>query len=92
MATTSKPARLEARLSKKHQEVIQHAAALRGQSVTDFVIAASLAEAERAIASSSLIKLTVAEQKRLAGALLNPSPPNRALRRAFESHRELLDD
>jgi uncharacterized protein (DUF1778 family) len=92
MAASSKSARLEARLSKKHQEVIQHAAALRGQSITDFVIAASLAEAERAIASSGLIKLTVAEQKRFAEALLNPKPPNRAMRRAFESHRDLLDD
>jgi uncharacterized protein (DUF1778 family) len=65
---------------------------LRGPSITDFVIAASLAEAERAIASSGLIKLTVAEQKRFAEALLNPKPPNRAMRRAFESHRDLLDD
>lgn len=92
MAASSKSARLEARLSQKHQEVIQHAAALRGQSITDFVIAASLAEAERAIASSGVIKLTVAEQKKLTEALLNAKPPNRALRRAFESHRELIED
>ena len=33
----SRTARLEARLTVQNHSVIQHAAALRGQSVTDFV-------------------------------------------------------
>ncbi|HVJ84235.1 MAG TPA: DUF1778 domain-containing protein [Caulifigura sp.] len=89
MADSSKSARLELRLPQKHQEVIRRAATLRGQSIADFVIAASLAEAER---GAKVITLTVAEQQKLMDALLNPKPPNRALRRAMESHRTLIKD
>jgi len=86
-----KPARLEARLTQKHQAIIQHAAALRGQSVTDFVVAASLDAAEKAIAQSELITLSLADQKRFAKALLGSKPPTKAMKRAFASHRQLVE-
>lgn len=87
----SKSARLEARLTQKHQAIIQHAAALRGQSVTDFVVAASLDAAEKTIARSELIELSVADQQRFARALLDPKSPTKGMKRAFDSHRQLIE-
>jgi uncharacterized protein (DUF1778 family) len=88
---TAKSARLEARLSAKHQLLIQHAAALRGQSVTDFVVAASLAEAQKTIAANDLLELSVADQKRFAEALLNMKAPTRGLKKAAQAHRQLVE-
>jgi uncharacterized protein (DUF1778 family) len=86
-----KTARLEARLEARHQQLFQHAAALRGQSVTDFVVAASLSEAGKAIAEHSVIALTVAEQQRFVNAVSRRTPPNAALKRAAAGHRQLIE-
>lgn len=86
-----KSARLEARLSASHQSQIQQAAALRGQSVTDFVVAASLAEAQRIIAQNEIVALSVADQQAFADALLKPKPPNQGLKKAAERHGRLIE-
>ncbi|MFO1093206.1 MAG: DUF1778 domain-containing protein [Planctomycetaceae bacterium] len=88
---TSKSARLEARLSQRHQTLIQHAAALRGQSVTDFVVAASLAEAQKIIAENEIIEVSVADQQRFAEAILKPKAPSAALTKAAHAHRRLIE-
>ena len=86
-----KSARLEARLAPQHQQLIQHAAALRGQSVTEFVVAASLSEAGKAIAEHEVIALTVEEQQRFVDALSRRSKPNAALKRAAARHRAMIE-
>lgn len=88
---TSKSARLEARLSPEHQALIQHAAALRGLSVTDFVVTASLAEAQKIVAANDVIALSIADQRRFAEALLNPKAITPALRQAAADHQRLVE-
>lgn len=41
-------------------------------------------------ASSDVIRLTLADQTRFVEALLDPTPANPALVRAFEYHRRLI--
>lgn len=87
----TKSARLEARLSTRHLSLIHHAAALRGQSVTDFVVAASLAEAQKIIAENGILEVAVADQRRFADALLKPKAPTRGMKKAAQAHRQLVE-
>lgn len=87
----NKNARLEARLTSQNHSVIQHAAALRGQSVTDFVVAASLAEAQRTITESEVISLLVDDQVRFVDALLRPRTPTSELKNARKVHQNLIE-
>ena len=87
----SRTARLEARLTVQNHSVIQHAAALRGQSVTDFVVAATLAEAQRTITEHEVISLLVEEQNRFVDALLKPQSPTRGLKKAAKAHQMLIE-
>ncbi len=88
---SSKSARLEARLSEQHQTLIQRAAALCGQSVTDFVVAASLAEARKTIAENEVLELSAADQRRFAEALLKPKQPTKGMKKAAAAHRQLIE-
>jgi uncharacterized protein (DUF1778 family) len=91
VVTMVKSARLEARLSASHQTLIHHAAALRGQSVTDFVVAASLAEAQKIIAENELAALAVSDQRAFAEALLKPKPMAQGMKKAAQLHRRLVE-
>lgn len=88
---STKSARLEARLSDDHQTLIQRAAALSGQSVTDFVVAASLAQARKTIAENESLQLSAADQRRFANALLKPKAPTKGMKKAAAAHRELVE-
>jgi len=88
---TTKSARLEARLSHRYQTLIEHAAALRGQSMTDFVVAASLAEARKVITENDIIEISAADQKRFVEALLKPKAPTTVMKIAAQAHRQLIE-
>jgi len=89
--STPKSARLEARLTTQNHLMIQHAAALRGQSVTEFVVAASMAEAEKSITDHELFKLSVEDSLRFAKALQKPKAPTAAMKKAAKVHRKLVE-
>lgn len=91
MLDEPKPARLEARLPVEIYSLLKEAADLQGRTLSDFVIASAREAAEEAIARSNTIRLTLAEQKRFAAAILNPSPVTPALRKAMKSRERLLD-
>jgi len=74
--------RLEARLTARQKALLKRAAAIRGQSLTDFVISAAQGEAERVIRSEYMISLGAEESAAFATALLSPPRPNRTLRAA----------
>ncbi len=83
-------ARLEARISTDLHAMLKRAAELQGRTMTDFVISAVQDAAQRAIEQSEVIRLSLADQKRFADALLSPPEPTPALRRAMARHDELL--
>lgn len=91
MLDDKKTARLEARLPVAVHSLLKEAADLQGRSLSDFVVASAREAAEKAIARSSEIQLTLAEQKRFAEALLKPPRVAPALRKAMKNRDRLLD-
>jgi len=82
--------RIEARIAPEALIVVKRAAELQGRSVSDFVVAAAQAEAHRTIEETQIIRLSVEDQRAFSDAILNPPPPNDALKRAAEAHRTLI--
>ena len=87
---TTRNARLEARIAPKALAIVRRAAELQGRSVSDFVVAAAQDAAQRAIEDAQLIRISVDEQRRFVGLLLNPPAPAAALRRARKAHSKLI--
>lgn len=83
-------ARLEARLPADVHALLKRAAEIQGRSLTDFVVAAAHDAAQRAIAETEIIRLSRADQERLAESLVRPPRPKPALRRAFARHQRLF--
>lgn len=88
---SGKTARLEARLPAEIHALLKEAADLQGRSLSDFVVASAREAAEEAIARSHTIRLTQAEQKRFAAALLKPPKVAPALRKAMKHRERLLE-
>jgi uncharacterized protein (DUF1778 family) len=82
--------RLEARISPDALTVVKRAAEIQGRSVSDFVVSAAQEAAQRTIAETHIIRLSVEDQKALAESILNPREPARALRKAKAAHERLI--
>lgn len=91
-ATPNRTARLEARIAPDILAAVKRAAEITGRSVSDFVVDAARAAAERTIAETQIIRLSLADQERVAKILTRPSKASPALDRAFEAHRRLIRD
>lgn len=89
--TAEKAERLEARLSRKQKELIQHAADLAGRSLTDFILSASFDAANKVIREYEVITLTAQESENFVNALMSPSAPNLALQKAAKRYRDFSD-
>ncbi|MFC6623803.1 DUF1778 domain-containing protein [Novosphingobium panipatense] len=72
--------RLEARVTAEQKALIEHAAALEGRSITDFVLTSVQDAAKRAIAEHEVIQLSVKDSKAFVEALLNPREPSKKMR------------
>jgi uncharacterized protein (DUF1778 family) len=70
------------RLTPAHKELIEHAAAARGVTVSAFVVGTLVAEAEAAMTDRTLRSLDARDAKALLGLLANPPAPSEALKRA----------
>ena len=87
---TTRSSRFEARLSPDVLAVIKRAAELQGRSVSDFVVAAAQEIAQRTIEDTSVIRLSIEDQRRFVDLLINPPEPNQALQSAAKAHAELI--
>lgn len=92
MSASVKTKRIEARVTPETKEAIEHAAALEGISVTDFIVRAARDAAEQTIRSHEVITLSAEDSLRFVEAILNPPEPNEALRRAFAAARRHIRD
>ena len=89
-APTPKTARLEARITPDLQALLKRAAELEGRTLSDFVVAAAQAAAERRVEQAQVIRLSFEDQRAFVEAILNPPEPTPSLRRAFERHGEFV--
>ena len=83
-------ARLEARLPPDVHALLKRAAELQGRSLTDFVVTAARDAAFRAIEEAAIVRVSLADQRMIAEALLKPPSPKPALRRAFKRRAALF--
>lgn len=84
--SSDKIERLEARLSRAQKALIQHAADLQGRTLTDLVVEASQDAAKKIIREHEIISLIAKESRDFVDALLSPSEPNVALRKAAKRY------
>lgn len=85
-----KDERLEARVTRKQKKLIAQAAALRGTSVTEFVVASAQEAATEVIRDYRLLSLHSEAGDVFVNAVLNPPAPNEAARRAARRYREQM--
>jgi uncharacterized protein (DUF1778 family) len=80
VATQPKRARLEARATEETKALIEHAAALSGLSVSDFLIQSAQERAEEMIERRTRVRLSVERSIAFAEEYLNPPPPTEEMR------------
>jgi uncharacterized protein (DUF1778 family) len=91
-ATRTKPHTRIERIAPDALANIRRAARIQGRSVSDFVVAAAQEAAQKTIADVEIVRLTRQAQERFISLLLDPPPPNAALRSAFKRRLALLVD
>jgi uncharacterized protein (DUF1778 family) len=68
--------------------LFQRAAALHGQSLSNYVVSTVQKAAEEALRDHEIMTLSAHDSRIFVEALLNPPEPNDALRVAFADHQE----
>lgn len=86
MATTIND-RLDIRITKEQKSKLRQAADMLGyKSLSEFVTTFMLQEANKVIEKQQTLMETLADQELFVNELLNPSPPNDALKNAKRKH------
>ena len=86
----TRTARLEARISPDVLAAVKRAAEIEGRSVSDFVVDAARLAAERTIEETQIIRMSLADQMRVAAVLAAPPAASAGLDHAMEAHRSLI--
>jgi uncharacterized protein (DUF1778 family) len=81
-------ARLDVRLSRQLKELIQEAAELTGQSLTDFAVSTLTETARRIVQQNSMTVLSNRDRDVFLALLDADDPPNEALRKAAKRFRK----
>jgi uncharacterized protein (DUF1778 family) len=71
-----KNARLEARITEEQKQLMERAAFLRGQNLSEFMVAVLAEAAIQIVKEHEFLELTERDRLAFANALLNPSPPS----------------
>jgi uncharacterized protein (DUF1778 family) len=83
-----KEERLEARVTPAQKRLIERAAALRGTSVTEFVVVSAQEAATSAIKDFEVLSLRDEAREVFINTILNPPAPNEAARVAAERYKK----
>ncbi len=86
-----KSQRLMARISTEQKRLLQRAADIRGQTLTEFVISAAQEAATRAIVDQQVIELSLRDTEAFAEGMLNPPPAGASLRAAAQRYKKIMD-
>lgn len=91
-ARVRKTERLPTRATPELKRMAQHAAALEGRSLTDFVEASIRERAERAIRAHEVTVVAEAHARDFADAIVTPPQPNDRLRDAAAFFDAVMGD
>lgn len=86
----TKTARLEARVSAEEKKLFQHAAALQGRSLTDFLVTSAHEAARKTVQEHEIMELSARDRKAFVAALLHPPAPGRRLKKAVKRYKDTL--
>lgn len=84
----AKQERLQVRLDAQAKGVLQRAASYRHKTLSQFVLATALEEADRVIQENEVVTLSSPDWKVFYDALTNPPAPNAALKNAYARYRK----
>lgn len=79
-------ARVDFRPKPEQKELFEQAAALEGQSLSEFLVRSAEERARRILQEHELLELRGAASARFVQLLSNPPKPTEKLRAAFEKH------
>lgn len=82
--------RLEARVTPEQKRLIARAAALRGSSVTEFIVASAQQAAADTIKDFELLTLHNEARDVFVNAILHPPAPNETARKAAQRYKEQM--
>lgn len=88
--TTNKDEVIHIRTAPTDKTLIEEAAEALGLTVSSFMLQNALKAARRELAEIERITLSKKEATLFASALLNPPPPNAALKAAFKTYDKQL--
>lgn len=83
--------RLDMRISEDLKDLLQRAADISDQSLTDYVLSRAGEAARRDIREHDVLTLSVRDSARFADLLMNPPEPNEHLLAAERRHDELIE-
>ena len=90
---TIKDARVDMRIPHTLKEIWQHAAAMRGNSLSDYIINAVSDSAMRDVEQQYVIHLTVRDQMVLLDALNAPArEPNESMKKAAANYKKAIKE
>ena len=89
---TESMTRLRLRVPLERKALLQRAAALRGITLTEFVVSAAMAAAVRTIQMDESMALSSADSRAFSAAILHPMPANARLARAAQEYAKRFDD
>ena len=90
--TTKRMQRLEMRIPLERKALLQRAAALRGITLTEFVMAATIEAAVQIIQMHEPMVLSSADSRAFSAAILRSMPANARLARAAQEYAKRFDD
>lgn len=89
---SDKKSRVDLRLESMNKALLENAAQLTGQSLSSFILEASLREARKTIQEHEVIELTRRDWEIFQNLILNPPPPNEKLKSEMKKYLALLED
>jgi uncharacterized protein (DUF1778 family) len=86
-----KNARLEARVTEEQKQLMERAAFLRGQNLTEFMVSVLAEAATQTIKDRQLLELTERDRTTFAEALLNPPAPSKQAQVDGQWYKEMMN-
>lgn len=82
-----KTERLEARMTSQQKTMLLRAAAMQGQTLTEFVLTSAAENARRIVREGEVLELSARDQEAFVDSLLNPPKASPKLRKAALKYR-----
>lgn len=86
-----KNARLEARVTEEQKQLMEKAAFLRGQNLTEFMVSVLAEAATQIIKDREIIELTDRDRATFVNALLNPPAPSETAYADAQWYKQLMN-